>query len=195
MRTYSGQRPGGTSGAYNRSLCRSTPVLSHYPGAGTARLTMCRTSGRPASVLRRPARAGRRAGLAAGAGCRIGPHHPIQAPIEAFGRVPVAAAGMEDRHSRAAGAAASCRKGSRCPRSGTGSGRAGQCACRGLVVDLSCTRRIPAPVTCLDYQAAKSACAAASEVPGRLAQIRREESGDVPSATSVLLADPSGAHL
>jgi hypothetical protein len=35
----SGQRPGGTSGAYNRSLCRSAPVLSHYPDAGTARLT------------------------------------------------------------------------------------------------------------------------------------------------------------
>jgi hypothetical protein len=29
----------GTSGAYNRSLCRSAPVLSSYPGAGTARLT------------------------------------------------------------------------------------------------------------------------------------------------------------
>jgi len=36
---------------------------------------------------------------------------------------------------------------------------------------------IPVPVTCLDHQAAKSACAAASEVPGRLAQIRREASG------------------
>ena len=35
----SGQRPGKTSGAYNRSLCRSAPVLSHYPGAGTVRLT------------------------------------------------------------------------------------------------------------------------------------------------------------
>ena len=39
LRTYSGQRPGGTSGAYNRSLCRSAPVLSRYPSAGTARLT------------------------------------------------------------------------------------------------------------------------------------------------------------
>ena len=81
-RTYGGQRPGKTSGAYNRSLCRSTPVLSHYPGAGTARLTDdCRAS-RAGSVLRRPARAGRRAGLvrpAAGAGCRISPRHPIKA--------------------------------------------------------------------------------------------------------------------
>jgi hypothetical protein len=39
-------------------------------------------------------------------------------------------------------------------------GRAGQCARRGLVIDLSWTRRIPAPVTCLDHQAVKSACAA-----------------------------------
>ena len=31
LRTYSGQRPGGTSGPYNRSLCRSASVLSHYP--------------------------------------------------------------------------------------------------------------------------------------------------------------------
>jgi hypothetical protein len=36
LRTNSGQRPGGTSGAYNRSLCQSAPVLSRYPGAGTA---------------------------------------------------------------------------------------------------------------------------------------------------------------
>ena len=56
----------------------------------------------------------------------------------------------------------------------------------GPVIDLSCTRRIPAPVTCLDRQAAKSTCAAASEMPGRLAQIRREESGDVPPADSWL---------
>jgi len=62
-RTYGVQRPGKTSGAYNRSLCRSAPVLSHYPGAGTARLTMCRTSRPTGSVLRRPARARRRAGL------------------------------------------------------------------------------------------------------------------------------------
>jgi hypothetical protein len=39
LRTYGVQRTAGRSGAYNRSLCRSTPVLSHYPGAGTARLT------------------------------------------------------------------------------------------------------------------------------------------------------------
>ena len=150
---------------------------------------MCRTSGQPA---RRPARAGRRAGLVrarAGAGCRIGPHHPIEAAIEALAEYRSLPLGWKT-DTAALRAAVSCRKGSQCPRSGTGSGRTGQCACRGLVMDLSCTRRIPAPVTCLDHQAAKSACAAASEVPGRLAQSRREESGDVPSATSVLLADP-----
>jgi len=40
------------------------------------------------SVLRRPGLRGRRAGLAvpaARAGCRIGPHHLIEAAIEAFG--------------------------------------------------------------------------------------------------------------
>ena len=38
-RTYGVQRPGKTSGACNRSLCPSTPVLSGYPGTRTARLT------------------------------------------------------------------------------------------------------------------------------------------------------------
>jgi hypothetical protein len=98
------------------------------------------------------------------AGCRIGPHRPIQAAIEALAEYPplplgrkTGAAALRERRRRAA-------RGSRCPRSGTGSGRAGQCARRGLVMDLSCTRRIPAPVTCLDHQATKSAYAAASEV-------------------------------
>jgi hypothetical protein len=70
-------------------------------------------------------------------------------------------------------------QGFQCPRSGTGSGAADQCTSRGLLIDLSCTRRIPAPVTRLDHQPAKAACAAASEVPGRLGQTQREESGDV----------------
>ena len=33
-RTYGVQRPGRTSGAYNRSLCRSAPILSPYASAG-----------------------------------------------------------------------------------------------------------------------------------------------------------------
>ena len=33
-RTYGVQRPGKTSGVYNRSLCRSAPVSSRFPGAG-----------------------------------------------------------------------------------------------------------------------------------------------------------------
>jgi hypothetical protein len=62
------------------------PFCPHYPGAGTARLTMCDI--RPASsVLRRLAAPGGGLALfvpAAGAGCRIGPHHPIGAAIEAL---------------------------------------------------------------------------------------------------------------
>ncbi len=94
--------------------------------------------------------------------------------------MPVAGAGMEDRHARAAKVAASRRKGF--PMSpGQGLDRQSRSmdlpwTC-GLVMDLSCTRRIPAPVTCLDHQAAKSGCATASEVPGRLAPIRRKAPG------------------
>src|SRR5438552_4381726 len=33
-RTYGVQRPGRTSGAYNRSLCRSAPILSPHASAG-----------------------------------------------------------------------------------------------------------------------------------------------------------------
>ena len=58
----SGQRPGRRSGPWNRLLCRSAPVLSRYTAPGLLRLTgACRASRRP--VLRRSARAGRRAGL------------------------------------------------------------------------------------------------------------------------------------
>ena len=39
-RTYSGQRPGETSGAYNRSLRQSTPVLSRCTAAWAACLTV-----------------------------------------------------------------------------------------------------------------------------------------------------------
>ena len=140
---------------------------------------ICRTTRAVGPVLLRRACAGRWAGIHAcgRADCRIGQPHPIEAAIEALAECPslprgwkTDAAALRERQRRAA-------RGSQCPRSGTGSGRTGQCTCRGLVIDLSCTRRIPAPVTCLDHQAAKSACAAASEVPGRLAQIRREESG------------------
>jgi len=41
-RTYGVQRPGRTSGAYNRSLCRSAPILSPYASAGGARPTVIR---------------------------------------------------------------------------------------------------------------------------------------------------------
>ena len=52
---------------------------------------------------------------AAEAGCRIGPHHPIEAALEALAECPslpalcrdfvIVNTGMEDRHSRAAVAA------------------------------------------------------------------------------------------
>ncbi len=93
-RTYSGQRPGETSGAYNRSLCRSAPVLSRYPGAGLPRIPVD-------PVLRRPGRARRRAGHVRtpgpGRGCRIGPRHLIEAPRRGMTAC-VAATGMEDQH-------------------------------------------------------------------------------------------------
>jgi hypothetical protein len=76
----SGQRPGGTSGAYNRSLCRSAPVLSHYPDAGTARLTDVPDIPADRSVL---------AVLSClAARCRIGPRHPIEAATEALAECP-----------------------------------------------------------------------------------------------------------
>ena len=93
LRTYDVPRPGGTSGAFNRSLCRSAPVLPHYPGAGTVPLTDVPDIRPAGPVLRRPARA--RGGLAlsvpaAGAGCPIGPNHPhpIEAAVEALAECP-----------------------------------------------------------------------------------------------------------
>ncbi len=93
--------------------------------------------GRP--VLRRSARAGRRLVLfvpATATGCRIGPRHLIEAATEAVAECAPPAAGWKTGAAPwratvradldAARAAASCRKGSRCPRSGTGSGEAGQ---------------------------------------------------------------------
>ena len=89
------------------------------------------------------------------AGCWIGPRHLIQARLR--GRVCVAATGMEDQHGAVASGAV------------PGSGRRGEprrhaprvhgvpsqrldpaepvITCRGLVMDLSCTCRTPAPVT------------------------------------------------
>jgi len=188
----SGQRPGRRSGPRNRLLCRSAPVLSHYPGAGTARLTdvpdipvgrfrsspSCTrwAAGWPCSCLR----PGRVAGST-----RTIPSRLLFEALAACASLPLGwKTGIAALRRRRAA------RGSQCSRSGTGSGRAGQYACRGLVMDLSCTRRIAAPAACLHHQAATSAWAAASEVPGRLTQIRREQSGGVPSATSALLADP-----
>ena len=72
---------------------------------------------------------------AAGAGSRISPRHPIEAVTEAVTECAPPAAGWKTgmvpwRATLRAGldsarAASSCRKGSRCPLSGTRSGRAG----------------------------------------------------------------------
>ena len=75
------------------------------------------------------------------------------------------------------------RKGSQCPRSGTGSGRAGQCTCRGLgdrpvmYPPYTCAGDVPGS---LPRPRSVRLCCSRSEVPGRLAQIRRDESEDVP---------------
>ena len=126
---------------------------------------MCKASGRPVPFSAALLALGGGLALfvpAAGAGCRIGPHHPIVAAIEALTERPSLPLGWKTDTAALRGAAASCRRRSQRPQSGTGSGRAGQCTRRGLVIDLSRTRRIPAPLTCLDHQVTKSACAAAS---------------------------------
>jgi len=117
-RTYGVQRPGETSGAYNRSLCRSTPVLSLYAGARTARLTGAfRASVRPGS----PAFCSR---WAAGWSCsylRRGRlpdrrRHPIDAAPEAVTECTSPAAGWRlarCRASDAAGGSGRCTSGGR----------------------------------------------------------------------------------
>jgi hypothetical protein len=96
--------------------------------------------------------------------------------MEALAEFPSPPRGWKTGTAALRGAASSCRKVPMSPvRDWIRQSRS--CTCGGLVIDPSCTRRIPAPVTCMDHQAAKSAWATASEVPGRLAQIRREESG------------------
>ena len=125
LRTYSGQRPGKTSGAYNRSLRRSVPVLSRYPAPRRAGLTgIYRASGR--LVLRRPACDGRRAGLVRpAAGQAAGSARAI--PLGAAAKVAIGCAPPPGGRSAwrrggrrwdpdpcAAGAAALWSKGSRC---------------------------------------------------------------------------------
>jgi hypothetical protein len=133
LRTYSRQRPGRTSGAYNRSPCRSVPVLSHYPGGGLALFVPAARAGAVGSARTIPSRLLLRRWPSARR-CRWD-GRPTQSRGGSSGVAP---------------------QGSRCPRSGTGSGRPGQCTCHGPVMDPSCSRRIPASATCLDHQAAKS---------------------------------------
>ena len=108
---------------------------------------------------------------AAGAGCRIGPHRPIEAATEALAECPSLPLRWKDRHSRAAGAAATRRKGSRCPRSEAGSGRAGH-TCRARRSEL----HLPA-VTCAGDMPGS---------PGREVRLCRCERGARPTG-----ADPA----
>ena len=131
----SGQRPGRRSGPWNRLLCRSAPVLSRYAGARTARLTgacrASRTAGSPPFCSRWTAGwscSYPRLGQAAASARAI----PSRAATEAVTGCAPPAAGWKTGTAPwqatlradlgAARAAASCRKGSRYPLSGTGSG-------------------------------------------------------------------------
>ena len=143
---------------------------------------MCRTSRPAGSVLRRPARAGRRAGLVRACGRgglpdRCHPHR-IEAAVEALAECPslppgwkTGTAALRERRYRAA----------RVPNVPVRDWiRQSRSMCLPWTGDRPVMyRRIPAPVTCLDHQAAKSACAAASEVPGRLAQKRQDRHLDL----------------
>ena len=100
VRTYGVQRPGETSGAYNRSLCRSAPVLSRFRApdwrasrsAGSSPYCSRQAAGWPCSYPR-PRRAGR----------RIGPRHLIGARRRGAGMV--GAGGTEDQHGAVASGA------------------------------------------------------------------------------------------
>lgn len=170
----SGQRPGETSGAYNRSLCRSAPVLSRYRAADSRAF---RSAGSSLS-----SRARRRAGLVRTRGpgglAGSGPRHLIETPRR-DDRVCVAG----HRDGRPAGrrgkrrcariwtlrqAAASCSKGFPMFPVRDWIRRSRSCTWSGLVLDLSCTCRIPAPVTSLITSQRRPLVASAREVPGRL---------------------------
>jgi len=84
---------------------------------------------------------------AAAAGCRIGPRHPIEAATKALAECPSLPLGWKTDTVALRGAAASSRKGSPCLPVRDWIWQSPSCTCRGLVMDLSCTRRIPAPVT------------------------------------------------
>jgi hypothetical protein len=151
----SGQGPGGTSGSYNRSLCRSAPALSVIRRR-TARLTgYAAHPGRP--VLRGPARAGRRAGLVGTCG-RGG-----RAAGSALQRW--RAALCPDLDAAASRGVSS--KGSRIPVRGW-IRRSRSCNGRGPVMDLPCTCRVPAPVTRRITRLRCPLVAAVGEVPDRL---------------------------
>ena len=117
---------------------------------------------------------------AAGAVCRIGPRHLIEAATEVVTECAPPAAGWRTGVAPwratlradlgAARAAASCRKGFPVSAFRDWIWLSRSCTCRGLVIYLSCTRRIPALVTPRITRQAGPLAAAVSEVPGRLKQ-------------------------
>jgi hypothetical protein len=96
-RTYSGQRPGKTSGSYNRSLDDPRPFCPFIRAPGL--LVWVVHAVHPCGpVLRRSARAGRRAGLVrtcGGAGLPDRRRHPIDAATEAVAECASPAAGWK----------------------------------------------------------------------------------------------------
>ncbi len=172
----SGQRPGETSGAYNRSLCRSTPVLSYYPGAGLPRIPV----GRFFAVLLVPG-AGWPCSYLPPGGCRIGLRHLIEAPRRGMTGCASPPSGWKTSTApwRSAlcpdlGAAASCGvmpQGLPVSPVRDRIRRSRSCTCRGLVMDLSCTCRVPAAVTRLITRLRCPLVAAVSQMSGRLTQI------------------------
>ncbi len=157
-RTYGVQRPGKTSGAHNRSLCGSAPVLSGYsasdcspdwgmpripvgrffavplaPGGGLALFVPAAGAGglpdRPASSHR-----GSTEGMT---GCASPPPGwKTSTAAVASGAVPGSGRRGEPRRHAERVPVSPVRGWIRRSRS---------CTCRGLVMDLSCTCRIPAP--------------------------------------------------
>jgi hypothetical protein len=177
----SGQRPGKASGPRNRLLCRSAPVLSRYAAARDGSPDGCMPripSSRFSAVLLAMDGALVLFVPAAGAGCRIGPLHPIEAAAEAVTGCASPAAGWKTGTAPwratlpadldAVRAAASCRKGF--PQSPVRDWiwLSRSCTCRGLVMHLSWTRRVPALVTRRITRPPGPFAAAVSEVPGRL---------------------------
>jgi hypothetical protein len=171
----------GTHSPWNRLFCRFASrfvTLRGCPDCSSGWCMPCILGGRSSAV--RLAMAG---GLVlfvpeAGAGCRIGPRHLFEAATEAVTGCASPAAGWKTGTAPwratlpadldAARAAASCRKGFPVSLLKDWIWLSRSCTCRGLMMHLSCTRRISALVTRRITRPPGPLAAAVSEVPGRL---------------------------